>query len=291
MKTIFQLILLLLVVACNLPSGSVETATAIDSLFTPSGDAKLDSLLKLAAVAPRDTNLARLYYDIGELYLDTDAEKATVYYLQLKTLSDDLNWSEGKYLFAGGYTDVLNREGFMDSAIIVHREALELAKREMNERRIAMISSNIGNCYNLKRWFETALNYYHDALPILEQRGEKILLAHLYSMMAMVYYEMNMQDENLLYIEKALELLNENPDRMERAFALINYSIALNNNNRREFDKAENCLLEAQRICLLNNNRYDLGVIYSNLGDIARKRFDWDKAEMYHLKSASKKLC
>jgi len=35
-----------------------------------------------------------MYYDIGEMYLDTDAEKATEYYFKLKTLSERLNWVE-----------------------------------------------------------------------------------------------------------------------------------------------------------------------------------------------------
>jgi signal transduction histidine kinase/Tfp pilus assembly protein PilF len=288
MKTNFQLILLLLAVGCNAPGNSdkapVETAAiVVDSLFVPSGDAELDSLLQLAAVARQDTNLARLYYDIGEIYLFTDSEKATEYYFKLRALSKSLNWSEGKYLFAGGYTDVLNREGLVDSSIVVHREALELAKREMNERRIAMISVNIGNCYNLKRWFETALNYYHDALSIFERSGEKNRLAYTYSMMTTVYTEMDMQDEGLLYSEKALKLFDENPDSIERMFALINYAVALF--RKQEIEQSENCLLEAQRICILHGYRYQLVKIYNNRGTIAMQQHDWDKAEMYNRKS------
>ena len=40
-------------------------------LIEPTGNAKLDSLLQLAAVAPQDTNLARLYDKIGDMYKDT----------------------------------------------------------------------------------------------------------------------------------------------------------------------------------------------------------------------------
>ena len=260
----------------------VETTATVlpaDSLFEPTGNAQLDSLLRLTAVAKQDTVLARLYFDIGEMYLNYDSEKATTYYLKLRDLSEKLNWNEGYYLFAAGYTDILNREGLIDSAIVIHRQALELAKKDRNELRIALISSHIGTCYLFKSWYETALNYYYDALPLFEKREEKTRLAHLYSLMSTVYYHINMLDESILYSEKALSIYNNTPDAFQRAMCLINYNVVLF--RKRDFEKAEKCLIEAQRIFILNNNRYHLCAIYSNLGNIALQCFELDKSEMY----------
>jgi len=276
---------LLFVAACHFTGShddkQPQTAFIPDSLWTPTGNAQLDSLLQLAAVAPQDTALAKLYADIGDeyYYYHNDFQKAKEYYLKTNTLSKELNWNEGRYYFAAGYTNILNIEGLMDSAIVIHQQVLELAKNEMNELRVAIVSSHLGNCYNYKRWNETALKYYNDALPVFEKRGEKFRLAHLYNLMGVVYGFMDMNDEKIAYCEKSLEIFNEKPDTMNRAYVLNNYAVALT--KRKEFEKAENCLIEAQRIYTLHNNKYNLILIYSNLIEIAREKFDLDKSEMY----------
>jgi len=262
-------------------------SVAIDSVFVvpadspaQNEDSKLDSLLQVATTAKQDTNLARLYFDIGEKCLNNNPKKAKEYYLKLKTLSEKLKWNEGSYLFAMGYTDILNREGLMDSSIVIYQQVIDLAKNELNENRIATLSANIANCYTYKRWFETALRYYNGALPIIEKQGDKFKLAHLYYLIGIVYYYMDMPNEEMKYDEKALNILNEKQDTLLRAYTLTNYASALIKDQKRQFEKAENNLLEAQRISMLHNNKYILMSIYTNLGDIAMRRYDLDKLEM-----------
>jgi len=277
------IIVLLLVVACHSANDNdnpqLPSDVAADTFFEPTGNAELDSLLQLAAVAKQDTTLARLYFDIAELYLDNEPQKARVYYFKLKELSEKLNWINGDYLFAVGYTDILNREGSMDSSIVVLKQALELGKTELDELKIATLTANIGNCYNFKKWFETALTYYNDALNIMERRDDKYRLAHMYYLMATIYSDMDMQDENLLYCEKAVSMMNEKPDTLLRAYTLINYAVGLLSDW--QLDKAEECLLEAQRIATLHNSMYVLKGVFCNLGDLALKKNDWDLTEMY----------
>ena len=264
---------------------------ATDSVFVSpadslaqSGDGRLDSLLRVAATAKQDTNLAKLYYDIGDIYYNYDFGKAKEYYHKVGDLSEKLNWNEGRYLFAASYTDILNREGLMDSSIIIHLQALELAKKEMNEKWIAKILTNLGNCYNYKKWYETALEYYNKALPLFEKQDDKFKLAHLYYLMGVVYGYMDMHNEQMMYFEKAIDILNEKPNDLVRSYALINYAYGLANDDN-QLEKAESSILESQRISKLLNNKYNLISIYSILGEIALKRYDLDKSEMYYRKS------
>ena len=101
----------------------------VDSI-NPEWNAELDSMLRLAATAPQDTNLALTYYKIGDMFFGNDFKKAKEYFFKLDTLSKKLNWDRGQYLFAAGYTNVLNTEGLMDSAIVIHQQALDLAKKK-----------------------------------------------------------------------------------------------------------------------------------------------------------------
>jgi len=290
---VFCLAGILFAASCNFPRTDdtnrqeKQHSVAVDSVSASPEDSseqtendQLDSLLQVAATAKQDTGLAKLYFDIGEKYLNNNPPKAKEYYLKLKTLSEKLKWNEGKYLFAMGYTDILNREGLMDSSIVIYQHVLELAKNEMNENRIATLSANIANCYTYKRWFETALKYYNEALPIIEKQNDKFKLAHLYYLIGIVYYYMDMPDEEVVYDEKALNILSEKKDTLLRAYTLTNYASALIKDQKRQFEKAENSLLEAQSISMLHNNKYILMTIYTNLGDIAMRRYDLDKLEM-----------
>ena len=64
-------------------------------------------MLQLAAIAPQDSNLVRLYYDIGEKYLYNNTPKAKEYFFKTKELGEILKWNGGFYLFVTGYTEIL----------------------------------------------------------------------------------------------------------------------------------------------------------------------------------------
>jgi len=263
---------------------NVPTVNIAPDSLELTGNAKLDSLLRLAATAKPDTNLAKLYYKIGRLFIaDNNSQKANEYYFKLNELSKNLKWTDGYYLFSIGHADILNTEGFTDSAMVINQKALELAKQEMNEKWIAILLSSIGTSYNNKQWFETSLKYYNEALPLFEKQGEKFKVAHIYDMMGIVYYYLNMKDEAVQYYEKALKIYNEKPDTLGRISVLINYSISLM--GKREYEKAEKLMLEAQRICKHNNNKYFSGPIYNNLGDLALRKYDLNNAEAYSRKA------
>jgi len=179
MKTIyFQtiIILLLFAAACNNPRTNDKAppaaAFATDTLFTPTGNAKLDSLLQLTASAPQDTTLAKLYYQIAQMYKENDFEKAIDYFLKLNDLSVQLGWSLGQYWFASGFSIILVRQQLSDSAIAVNRRAYALAAKEKNEKWMALIDISTGTAYRSKEWNETALEYYTKALSYFEPRKE-----------------------------------------------------------------------------------------------------------------------
>ncbi|MCL2597724.1 MAG: sensor histidine kinase [Paludibacter sp.] len=298
LKLTFAVFIAVFVIGCNSKQtdnqdmSSLRVATdsmsifQTDSLLSESENSRLDSLLRVAATAKQDTNLALVYYTIGEIYYNFDYEKAKTYYLKLKNLSEKLGWNEGLYRYATASAGIYNREGLIDSSLIVTQQAHELAKKEMDEEWIAITSVNMGLGYAYKRWFETALNYYNEALPILEKRGDKFRLAHIYYLMGVIYGYMNMYDEEIAYSEKSLDILKERPDTLIRAYTLTNYAFALYKSPKRQIEKAENCLIEAQRISNLYNNKYLLMGICGNLWQIALNKYDLNKAEIYALKAS-----
>ena len=244
-----------------------------DSLWTPTGDSALDSLLQLAATAPQDTNLVKLYDQIGDMYTDNDPEKAKKYYLKMGDLSEQLNWNEGRYLYATGFACLLIREMSTDSALVILQKAIELAKREEDELWIASILVNIGMAYHAKDWHETALSYYMEALPIYERKNNNQKLTLVYSVMSQLYVSLYAPEKAIEYAEKAAALDSENE------YALFALSRAYF--SAHQFEKAKDYCEKALRICESKNNIYSMASIYYYLSSIAMMTFDLDNAEKY----------
>jgi len=281
----FSIIIAVLLIAasCNFnqkngrQSAENAVVTPKDSLFVPTGDAKLDSLLQLAAVAPQDTTLAGLYYQIGDLYEDNNHEKGKEYYLKLKSLSEQLDWNEGRLLFAYSFSTVLCREGLADSALVIISPALELAKRENNEEWIAVLYMNTGMAYQTKDWYETALRYYMDAMPIFERikNSEKIGLVYRY--VGNIYSLINLPDKAIYYCEKALVLLIENPKY--NVYAL--HDLAGVYNILQQYEKSNEYFEKALELSIQQNNLYMMESVIFHLANNALLVFDLDRAEMY----------
>ena len=240
---------------------------------------KLDSMLRISATAKQDTNLARLYFDIGEMILLHDLPKAKEYYFKTKTLSDRLDWNEGRYLYLVGFADVVRKTGQKDSAIFFLQKALDLAKKEGNETWTVKMLGNLGILYYTLSWYETALSYFNEALPIFEKRGEKFRMAHYYNMMGNIFNSMSQYKESSEYFEKALNIWSEKPDTLLRASCLSSYVITLYTTN--QFEKARQYAMEAERIFLIINSKNDLGIIYNRLAYIAFLQHDLAKMEIY----------
>ena len=282
-QCIFPLLLLALTASCNRFDGNYTgkhdptpqaSHIAPDTLWTPTGDAKLDSLLQLAAVAPQDTNLARLYHEIGEMYEDNDFEKAKAYFLKLQNLSEQLGWNEGYYLYASDFANILNREGLTDSALAILQKAYDLAEYENNEEWTANLLSNKGTVYFIKEWYETALDCYLGALPIFEKKANSENLKTLYFMMSQLYQKINIVEKAIEYGEKTVALNRE--DEFALFVLATSYSADFQN------EKVNYYLEEALRAATLHNNIYLKGTIYWFMANEAMAAFDLNSAEKYN---------
>ena len=222
MRTIiFGLIifLLLLFASCRHHNGEnaggqTPNILAPDSIFESTGDAKLDSMLQLAAVAPQDTNLVLLYRRIANRYEQNDYEKAKEYYMKGRDLSDRLNYNTGHLTHSSGIAFILDREGLTDSALVIYNNAIEFAKREKDEWATAVLLTDAGTAYIGKDWYETALNCYMEAIVYLEREHGNNLqnrlfiqnLQVLYSQMSQLYGVINNTEKAIEYGEKVVRL-------------------------------------------------------------------------------------
>jgi signal transduction histidine kinase len=219
-----------------------------------------------------DTNLARLYENIGDLYKWNDLEKGKEYYLKLKDLSEKLNWNEGRLLFASEFCVLLGREGMLDSAIVILSHGIELAKKENNEKWIANLSIHSGQIYKFKQWYETALSYYLKALPILEKKNVQNELGFLYTMMSNLYRNLYLNDKAIEYGEKAHALLDDNPN------ALISLGAA--HSAAKQYEKGNFYFEKGMEAATKINNQYIIQHIYLQLANNALNVGDLKNIEL-----------
>ncbi|MCL2728044.1 MAG: ATP-binding protein [Bacteroidales bacterium] len=276
------LLILLLSASCNHLSDhhvgkESQTVPAPDSLWTPTGDALRDSLLRLSVTAPPDTNLALLYRQIGRTYANNDFEKAKEYYIKSDNLSRELNWSLGHYLFASDYALILYRQGLADSALAVSQKALDMAKREGNESRAAVFLFDMGNAYIVKGWNETALNCYMEVLYYSERENKTNWLLQAYAAMVRIYNTLGSSEKAIEYGQKAVAIDSTN------VYALLWLATAYYGD--RQYEKAREYYEETYRLSELQNNVYVKGSVYYRFADFALNSFELDKAQKYALQS------
>jgi signal transduction histidine kinase len=256
---------------------SFENKTIANSIYGLSGDDIIDSLLTLAVTAPLDTNLVMLYYEIAEMYEDYDFENAKKYYQIMGNLSEQLNWNQGHYWYAIGYSHVLMRQGIVDSALVLNLQILQIAKEEKNEFWIGKLNYSLGNAYLTKQWFETALNYYVDALSYFEKTDNVERLGAIYYQLCLLYNNIDAIDKSIEFGEKAIAI---DPDD-----CYYLYGIATAYSSNHQFQKADKYYERAIELCNQDNNMYLLGVIYYDLSKNYIMMFEVEKAEEYAQKS------
>ena len=255
-------------------------------LFAPQTDSlnliwrnRIDSLRSVAATAKQDTNLVRLYLDIGQAFTYNDVQIAKEYYLKARDLSEKLNWNTGRYMYAFGVCGILYREGLVDSGLVVIRQAYELALKENNEAWIVRTSMNTGSGYFYKNWYEATLRHYQEALHILEKSGtdtDNETLIKLYDNSGVIYRIMGLPDKAIEYDHKALALFGEE-EPLLKGTVLYNLATACALIGD---EKTEYYFKEALRISELHNNQYLIATIYLGLGN-RRLLTDLKEAENY----------
>jgi len=278
----FKIIVALICLSgCNTPAiekkQHLNNNVANDSLFEFNPDMNMDSLLLLIANAPLDTNIAMIYHQIGEMYEDSDFEKAKDCYLKMGKISDQLNWNKGRYIYTVDYSHMLVREGIIDSAIILNSHALELAKNEDDEYWICRINYSLGNAYLLKQWFDLSLEHYMKALAIFEKKNDFERLGSVYSQLCQLYTDINVAEKALEFGRKSVILNHDCP------YSLTSLAQVYSSIN--QYEKAIIYLEEALRLCLLQDNVYLTGVIYYHMGNNYLRVFDLKKTEKYALKA------
>ena len=257
-----------------------SAAVSIDSLFVPTGNMELDSLLQLAAVTQHDINLVRLYNQIAKIYETSDIEKSREYRFKLGELSERLDCDEGRiYLASRTAFSLAQHEGLIDSAIVVYKQGLKFAERDNNDLWMCKFNYCIGGWFAIDYWYETGLSYLLKALTIAEQNNYQDMIGQIYAQICGAYSGLGDAEKAIEYGKKGVDI--SLPSDLPLSLCNLGHAYF----SATQYDKSAACFEEALRACELHNNIYTTTEAYQKLGFIALHQFDLDKAEMYNNKS------
>ncbi len=226
-------------------------STTIDSLITVSktqkDTAKINTLVKTAVE----------YLNIGKL---DDAES----FLKQATEENKLAKSRSAELFITLKTMLLHyKKSEFRLAYDLGKETLPLALRVNDNNKLAECKMYMGMCTGRLGDFKAALNFYHEALPLLETTKNISLQMKLYSNIAGVYFDQLDYKMAIEFFQKTLAMAIKNHDYKVIGQTYNNIGSALSNLKKEK--EAKLSYLKAVEYNLLSGNKHNLGYNYMNL--------------------------
>lgn len=181
-----------------------------------------DSLLKLLPAAKEDTAKVQLYINIGNQYEMDDHKTAAYYYHQARALSEKLGYKKGVIKFISNYTQILNLEGAFDSAVLLNKRSIELAKSINDPLLLGKCNANTGISFQYMGLYDSAALYIERARPYILQTGDKMLLAKLSDALQNLYMNLKRNKEAIKTGEEAVAYFRTGDDRVSLGIALLN---------------------------------------------------------------------
>jgi signal transduction histidine kinase/tetratricopeptide (TPR) repeat protein len=226
----------------------------------------LDALLKALSKSREDSVRVNLLNDIALAYQESDSVKGMAYGRKALALSKKLDWREG-------ISHSLFRIGTQYSANFKYRFALAYFEKALvetrNKRHTSAIYNATGNVHMNESHYSKALSFYHKALNIDEELGDKKGIATTSMNIASVYYSIQDFPKSLSFFDKALK--QKVGSQKHEAALLRNMAAAYNS-----MGQSEKALDYFQRSLHLSEAMGNDAFVSSLLSDIALTYYDME---------------
>lgn len=179
------------------------------NLFAQQNPPSVDSLIKVANTNLADSVKIKLYGDISWEVMGSNINLALEYATKELELSLKTN---RKADIAQSYSDIgniYNRKSIYDTALINYNKALELRQALGHEVKMAGIYTNIATVYMRQSKFKEALDINFKSLKLFEKIGDIGKQATVLGNIANLYYELEQNKSAEVFLRKALILARE----------------------------------------------------------------------------------
>lgn len=248
----------------------------------------IDSLINLSKQASADTVKIKLYGDISWELMAVDITQSLAY--AEKELNLALKTGNSS-LIAQAQSDignVFNRKSDFDSALVHYQKAADLRLALKQPVKAAGIYSNMATVYMRQNKFEEAMKLDFKSLAKFEEAKDVPKQAIILGNLGNIYYEMEQNKQAKVYFLKSLALARESHSPATEANALMNLGGIYFETN--ETDSALLVFRQAETILLANNQIYNLGTVYNNIGKILAGQEKYNEAIQYYEKALANRI-
>jgi predicted ATPase/DNA-binding SARP family transcriptional activator/Tfp pilus assembly protein PilF len=241
---------------------------------------RLEAALESCKAIPPD-QLVKVLVSTGRLaFLSGEFELSQSKYLESIRLCREAQDSSGLLDSLNGLVAVLTDQGEYRQAARFGEEALERARQNGDQDKIALAANNLG----LLGWYQgdypTAHRYLEESLQIRRQMGLQLGIGYALNNLALVVLDEGESTVATRLLEESLAIRREVGDRRGTAFVLGNLGITAQ--YRGDFKKARDLFEESLAIRRKLEDRRYIAHTLCNLGFVAQTMGDYTGARAYY---------
>jgi two-component system, NarL family, sensor histidine kinase UhpB len=248
--------------------------TLIALLFTAfagrSQSVVIDSLLRIVAKHPRDTNEIRALDYLSTEYMRKDIKKAKAYSYEHITLAKSLNTDFGMHAAYAGLVAMHQDTGNLDSARYYLDLLEKLSKQNpTNIKAASNFNNSAGLFYKNQGKYREALPFMLEGLRIMKGSKDKTAYAGHTLNAGNLYYSMADIKNAVAYHLKALTLFEEIKNKRGQSFCLA--SLGTDFLTLRQYTVAEKYFLQSEKLKEELGDKRGVLTCWTNLGELYRR--------------------
>lgn len=188
--------------------------------------------------------VASVYNNLSSVALNKNLEQALMYSRNAVSLGRAAQcWYLPNFLVA--LANVYEDLELLDSAIVINKESIQLAKEEEDVNGQMLGGYGLAQRYHTKSANEEALNQLNKLLNLYDEAEEPVdtmLVGQAYELMGLVYSVENRDTLALEYFDKAIEVYQKYPEAKKYALSNLLFNLADYYVEKRDFEKAKKLL-------------------------------------------------
>jgi serine phosphatase RsbU (regulator of sigma subunit)/TPR repeat protein len=166
-----------------------------------------------------------------------------------------------------------------DTAIVLAKKSLGLAKQKNSIKHEALSFQLIGISFVMKSNFDLAIPYFHRSLVLAKKINHQTLLCYGYTYLGIVYWNQSNFPkalENYLLSLKISEAIHD-----KKGISACNNNIGLIYMDKKEYTKALEYFQKALKLNIELKDKNEIGSAYCNIGNVYLLMLDYPKALYY----------
>lgn len=243
-----------------------------------------DSLFSVLLKSKQDTNKVNVLNSYAWTFFSTNIDSSIIVATEALDLSENILWLKGQRNSLNNLGTFYEKKEVFPQALDCYSKSIELCKRLQDEKDIPVLYNRIGLIYSRKGDHVAAIKWFLKSSELCVQSSNKKGMARAYYNIGNVYVSQMDYDKGLEYMNKSLKIRLEIMDTDGQYFVQNGIGII-----KCQQGKYEEALKVFSTMLKPDISKERLATIYTNIGEVYRRKQSYDSAIVYENKALSLK--